>query len=118
MSEENKSEFVLNSDGSVEIPIQKDGLPSAVGVYPMINIKSSDRLLELDDLLNSYAMRGLYIDELKWIRNTAFDKRGEKTTLQIKLRRCKNKDEAMMIAGKVKRIIEGVNNVKRIDREG
>ena len=101
-------DFVLQPDGSVEIPIRKDGLPSATAIAPLINYKPEQRLLEVDNILNSYAMRGLFIDELKWIRNEAFDRKGEKTTIQIKFRLCKNEDEATMIAGKIKDIIEKV----------
>jgi len=110
------NDFVLQPDGSVAIPISKDGLPAATAITPLITYKPEQRLLEVDNILNSYAMRGLFIDELKWIRNEAFDRKGEKTTIQIKFRLCKNVDEATMISGKIKNIVEqtiqqGENNV-------
>lgn len=106
------NDFALQPDGSVEIPINKDGLPSCTVIAPLITYKPEQRLLEVDNILNSYAIRGLFIDELKWIRNEAFDKRGEKTTIQIKFRICKNEDEARMIGGKIKNIVEIFRTVK------
>jgi hypothetical protein len=100
------NDFVLQSDGSVVIPIRRDGLPSATAIAPLINYKPEQRLLEADNILNSYAMRGLFIEEFKWIRNKAFDRNGEKTTIQIKVRICKNENEAAMTANKIKGIIE------------
>jgi hypothetical protein len=38
-------------------------------------------------------------------KNPVFDKRGEKTTAQIKYRICKNKDEATILVERIKAII-------------
>ena len=103
-----ENEFCIKADGSVEILISADGLPSAVGIFPTIIFKQENRLREVLNMLDSYALRGYWVDGWKWIKNQAFDRKGEKTSVEVRFRVCKTRDEALVL---VERIKEIVNNL-------
>jgi hypothetical protein len=104
-----ETEFCLNPDGSVNILIEKDGLPSLVGVVPLITYSPEDRLKKITNIKESYVLRGMFVEGWKWIKNPVFDKKGEKTTVEFRIRMCKNKDEALIVASKVKTILEALS---------
>ncbi len=101
-----ENEFCIKPDGSVEIPISADGLPSAVGIMPTICYKPERRLKEVQDVVDGYALRGYWVEGWKWIKNPVFDKKGEKTTAEIKYRVCKTRDEALAVVEKIKQIVD------------
>ncbi len=98
-------DICLLPDGSVEIIISKDGLPSRIAILPTITCKDK-RLQLIEDQLDGLALRGYWVDGWKWIKNEAFDRKGEKTSIEIKFRMCKNKEEANIIGQKIKEIIK------------
>jgi hypothetical protein len=99
-----ENEFCIKPDGSVIIPISADGLPSAVGIIPTICYKPEERLKELQNALDSCALQGYWVEGWKWIKNPAFDK-DEKTSVEIKYRVCKNKDEALALVERIKELV-------------
>jgi len=101
------NEFCIKPDGSVEILISADGLPSAVGIVPTICYKPEVRLEKVENIIDSYALQGYWVEGWKWIKNTLFDKKGEKTTAEIRYRICKNPAEAKILVGKIRKIIDG-----------
>jgi hypothetical protein len=107
-----ENEFCIKEDGSVVIPINADGLPSAVGLIPTINYKPEERLKILQDALDGLVLQGYWVEGWKWIKNPAFDKKGEKTTAEIKYRVCKTKDEALIIVETIKEIIGNIGLTK------
>lgn len=97
-------EFCINKNGEAIIPINPDGLPSAECVVPTIAYKSEERLKEIEKQLDVLALQGKWVDGWKWIKNEAFDNKGEKTTAEIKFRICKNAAEARIVANKIRQI--------------
>jgi hypothetical protein len=111
-----QNNFCIKQDGSVEILISPDGLPSAVVIVPTVCCKPEERLKKIQNVLDSYALQGYWVSGWKWIRNPVFDKKGEKTTAEIRYRICKNQDEAKILVGKIKEIIdkERKNKIEKI----
>ncbi len=99
-------EFCIKPDGSVEIPINPEGLPSVIGIMPTICYKPEERLKMVEAVIDGCALRGYWVDSWKWIRNPVFDKNGEKTSVEIKYRVCKNNDEALILVEKIKEIVK------------
>lgn len=54
---------------------------------------------------NGLYLRGFFIVSKRRIRNDAFDNPGQKTTLKITYRPCKNKSETKEVHAEIKRII-------------
>jgi hypothetical protein len=84
------------------------GLPSATCVVPApsVNCKDeSERQKRFESAIEGCILEGKFIVEQKRIRNTAFDKRDEKTTLQLKIRACKTPDEVNAIHDKIVEIL-------------
>ena len=96
-------------DGMIEIFGNESGSPSVTAVCPApdINTKNGEeRQKRHDEACNGITLQGYLITSRKLIHNKAFDKRGQKTTLQVKYRPCKNKDEIQMVHSEIIKIIK------------
>ena len=102
------TDFAVKDDGSVEILIVESGLPYATALFPTICYKAEDRLNKIEHQLDVLALQGRFVEGWKWIRNPVVDKKNEKTTAEIKFRMCKNENEALIVAEKVKKLIKNL----------
>ena len=94
--------------GIIEVFGNKEGYPRYTGVCPApdVNTKPEDRQKRYDDAINGITLQGYLITYQKFIRNTAFDKKGQKTTLKIKYRPCKNRTEINQVYSKICKILD------------
>jgi hypothetical protein len=87
---------------------EKNGMPELTGVIPApdLNTKSEEERLEkFDKVCEQLLLKGYFIKS-KWrIRNKAFDKPGQKTTLKIVYRPCKTEDEMKIVFKKAMAIL-------------
>jgi hypothetical protein len=101
--------LTLHDDGTVEIFGNREGLPEITGVVPApdVNTKSEqDRRKQHNDALEQIILMGYYIKSTKLIRNEAFDDPGQRTTLQIVYRPCKNEEETNELFKKFQKIMD------------
>ena len=96
----------FNDDGSVEILISSDGLPSGSTIVPAPLMSEAEREAVVQRAIDTAYMRGWLIEGQRRIRNMVFDQPGVKTTTMLTLRTCKNKDEAEFVLSQVKRIVD------------
>jgi hypothetical protein len=83
-------------DGTIEIFANKNGYPKISGVIPAPDINHSteeERQKTHNGACDQITLQGYIITSKRLIQNTAFDKPGQKTTLSIRYRPCKNEDE-------------------------
>ena len=83
-------------DGTIEIFGNEEGYPRFSGVIPApdVNTQSEEeRKKRFDVACASISIQGYYFTKKRRIRNIAFDKPGQKTTLSVEYRACKNKRE-------------------------
>jgi hypothetical protein len=99
------TQLTINEKG-VGVRVSADGLPSWEGVVPAPFMSETDRQRVHREAIEDAALRGFMVVKQARIRNVAFDKRGEKTTLKIEARTCRNRGEALALARDVVRIIE------------
>jgi len=96
-------------DGSVEIFGSKEGYPRIMGVVPApdINTKSEEeREAVHTEACDNITLEGYLITAKKRIRNQAFDKKDQKTTLQIQYRPAMNEEEVNEIHRRITEIIK------------
>lgn len=102
----------------IEIYGNKDETPTITAVVPApsLNCKDeSERQKRFDDAIENLILEGQFITSMKRIKNQAFDLDGEKTTLQIVYRPCKNEDEIKAIYDKIRAIMD--KRIKKLDKE-
>lgn len=98
---------IYYESGTVEIRGHPSGLPAFEGVVPAPFCDETERQRRFQAALDQMTMSGYMILETKRIRNDAFDKTNEKTTLRVKWRTCKNEDEIKAVHAKLMEIIKG-----------
>lgn len=96
----------INKDGSGEITINKYGLPAAECLIPGLDLSLTEREEQLEKAKEGAWLRGLFVDNIRRVRNTVFDKKGQKTSIKMCIRMCKNREEAEFVLGKVKKIVQ------------
>jgi len=97
-------------DGSVEISGCKDGHPRITAVVPAPDVNTpseEERVQRHNQACDALYLRGYYIVSRRRIRNTTFDRTGQKTTLKVIYRPCKNKREVEQVHREILRIIRG-----------
>ena len=97
-----------HDDGTIEIFGNEDGFPiiTAVCPAPDVNTKTGGERQKLfDEAMNGITLQGYFITEQKMIKNIAFDRPGQKTTLQVKYRACRNKSEIESVHRKIIKIL-------------
>jgi hypothetical protein len=97
-----------HDDGTIEIFGNKEGYPRITGVIPAPDINHSseeERQKTHAGACNQIALQGYIITSKRLIRNTAFDKPGQTTTLKITYRPCKNEDEIRCVFLGIKDIL-------------
>ena len=98
-------------DGTIEIFGNESGTPQITAVCPAPDINTKDgaeRQKRFDEACNGITLQGYLITSKKLIHNQAFDKKGQKTTLQLIYRPCKNNDEIKMVHTEIMKLIKGV----------
>jgi hypothetical protein len=83
-------------DGTIEVFGNKEGYPRLSGVLPAPDINTAsegERQKRFDDACSGITLQGYFFTKKQRIRNTAFDRVDQKTTLSVKYRACKNKKE-------------------------
>lgn len=106
---------IYHDDGSIEILGNKEGYPRMSGVIPApdINTKSEqERKYIHDGACDQITIQGYLIVTKKLIRNTAFDRHDQKTTLKVYYRPCRNKTEMEQVHSDILKIIEKRRNEK------
>ena len=92
------SDFVrFFEDGSIDIKTIPEGLPAYEGEIPSPNINTKsehERLAHFNKVKAGLYINGYIITSERGIKNKTFDNPGEKTTLKLKYRVCKNKKES------------------------
>lgn len=85
---------------SVSVEISKSGLPRMTVLFPTFGMFSNvdDRAVYLANCVDELTLIGWYVirSSIHLVRNP-FDKPGEKTTLSVTVRPCKNESEAAEI---------------------
>ncbi len=95
-----------HADGSVNVLIDKEGLPEMTSALPAPFMDAIARDRSVAKAIDGKYLSGYFLIEQKQIRNIAFDKDGEKTTTEFRYRACKNEDEAKLVGEKIKAILE------------
>jgi len=65
-------------------------------------------------MLDSYALRGYWVDGWKWVTNQVFDRKGEKTSVEVRFRICKTKDEALVLVESIKEIVNNLEEIQNV----
>lgn len=89
-----------SADGAITIFGNREGSPRFTGAIPApdINTKTLEaRLKRYKDACDDLTLQGYFIISRRLVCNTAFDKRGQKTTMKVIYRPCKNEDEAKKV---------------------
>jgi hypothetical protein len=97
-----------HEDGIIEVFGNESGTPIITGVVPAPDINTKDgveRQKRYDEATNGITLQGYFIISQKLIRNEGFDKKGQKTTLKLSYRPCKNKQEIEQIYLKILKIL-------------
>lgn len=97
--------FVNYRDDGIDILTRPDGLPKAWREVPAPMMPEDDRRARFAQARRALWLEGWFIESERMIRNRVFDKRGEKTTLKLVTRVCKNHDEALQVLGHIREII-------------
>jgi hypothetical protein len=94
--------------GIIEVFGNEYGLPIITGVIPAPDINTKDeieRQKRYDEAIDGITLQGYIIISKKLIRNEGFDKKGQKTTLKLSYRPCKNKQEIEQVYFKILNIL-------------
>ena len=100
----------------IEIFGNPEGFPSIVAVVPAPDLNCRDeteRQARFDEAIENLILAGQFITSMQRIRNTTFDRKDQKTTLQIKYRPCTNDDEIKAIHEKITVILE--KRIRKLD---
>jgi len=95
-------------DGSMEISGNEDGMPVIEGVLPAPDVNTAseeEREKRHREGMDSLILNGYFIESARRVRNKAFDKPGQKTTLKVRYRPCKNEGEIRVVKEKIARIL-------------
>ena len=95
-------------DGTIEIFGNEEGLPAISGTIPAPDINTSseeERQKRFDQVCAGISLQGYFFTKKQRIRNIAFDKPGQKTTLSIRYRPCKNEKEIKEVHALVMEIL-------------
>lgn len=99
--------FCRYTEEGFEIFGNKEGLPRITAVVPApdVNHKTeADRQKTHTEAVNGLTLQGYYIVSKRLIRNEAFDKKGQKTTLKIIYRPCKTPEEMKEVRDSIMQI--------------
>lgn len=99
--------FVKYYEDGFEVFGNKEGSPRITAVIPAPDINHAteeERQKTHTEACNGVTLQGYLITSKRLIRNTAFDKKGQKTTLKIVYRPCKNKEEIKQVAAEIRKI--------------
>lgn len=100
--------FVRYYDGGFEVFGNKEGLPRITAVVPApdVNHRSDEgRQKTHSQACEGVVLQGYLIVSKRLIRNEAFDGPGQKTTLKIIYRPCKNEMEIREVAAQINKIL-------------
>jgi hypothetical protein len=100
-----KMAATYHPDGRIVILTSEDGLPSMTALVPAPMMDESKRQEVVARAKDSAWMSGQFIESERRIRNDVFDKRGEKTTTEMRVRMCKNPEEAAFVMEQITRIL-------------
>lgn len=96
------------SDGSIEVFGNEDGMPIIGAVLPAPDVNTAseeEREARHREGMDSLLLNGYFIESARRIRNRTFDGPGQKTTLEVKYRPCKNEGEIRVVKDKIARIL-------------
>lgn len=102
-----------HDDGTIEVFGNESGSPEITGLVPSpdVNTKSGEeRQKRYDEACNGIILQGYFIVKTELIRNKAFDKPGQKTTLRVVYRPSKNKEELQMVHSNILKIMKLAGN--------
>jgi hypothetical protein len=91
----------VEDGGTLVVAIVAEGLPEFTGEVPAPMCSEIERAERVENARRGIWLDGMFIESERRVRNPAFDKRGEKTTTELKWRPCKTQDEADFVAHKV-----------------
>ncbi len=100
--------FCRYYEDGIEVFGNKEGLPRITAVVPApdVNHKTEeDRQKTHNEACNGLTLQGYYIVSKRLIRNEAFDKKGQKTTLKLIYRPCKTPEEVMEVRDSIMQIL-------------
>lgn len=92
-------------DGSVQVAVNPEGLPSCEGLVPAPFMDEAQRQALIQQAIDHLYIHGWFVTGHRRIRNEAFDARNEYTTTQIDFRACKSDDEARYVMEQIGRIL-------------
>lgn len=101
--------YVEYHDNCIEIHGNAEGYPRMTGVIPAPDINTSseeEREKRFKGACDNLYLQGYFIVSKRRIRNTAFDRPGQKTSLKIVYRPCKKGKEIVQVKGEIQRIID------------
>lgn len=104
-----KLEYVTYyDDGYMEIFGNEDGMPVIEGVLPAPDVNTSseeERERRHQEGIDGLILNGYFIESARRVRNKTFDGPGQKTTLKVRYRPCKNEGEIRVVKDKITRIL-------------
>ena len=98
-----------HDDGTIEIFGNPEGYPRFSGAIPAPDINTAseeERQKRFDEACDALTLQGYFFVKKQRIRNTAFDKPGQKTTLSVSYRACKNENEIKEVRDLILEIIQ------------
>ena len=104
------------ADGSITLYGSRDGYPQFTGVVPSPDINTrtpEDREKRHADACDMLALQGYYIASQKYIRNPAFDEPGQKTTLEVMYRPCKDEGEMRVVKERILKVLDRKIHLRR-----
>lgn len=96
---------IYYEDGTVEIFGDKSGLPEFNTLVPAPHCDEPERQRRYRKAIEQITLQGYMILETKRVRNDAFDKKDQKTSLKIVARACKTEDEIKAVHENIMEII-------------
>jgi len=101
--------YVEYHDDYMKISGNVDGSPRMTGLLPSpdCNTQSEEeREQRHKDACDALYLQGYFIVSKRRIRNPTFDKPGQKTTLKVIYRPCKNEGEILQVKKEIQRILD------------
>lgn len=96
-------------DGSIEVFGNEEGYPRFSGVIPAPDLNTpseEERQKIFDRACAGITTQGYFFVKKQRVRNTAFDRKDQKTTLSVRYRACKNKKEIEEVHGLIVEILK------------
>jgi hypothetical protein len=100
--------YVEYHDDRIEIHGNADGYPRMTGVIPAPDINTpseEEREKQFKRVCDDLYLQGYFIVSKRRVRNTTFDRQGQKTTLKIVYRPCKTENEIMQVKDEIQRVV-------------